>query len=74
MSRNFVVTIAEPLRRDAVGGVGVALEFEFHEEIPGISGDTILLHLSPEVDMATAEELARRLNRAGEKIQVTGVK
>jgi len=62
-TRNFVATVKEP-----VGGFAVQLEF--HEEIEGISGDTIVIHLKDGTSLDTARSVANTLNTHGQQVIV----
>lgn len=49
----------------------LGVELEFHENIPGLNGDTFMIHLADGSTMEQAEELVRLLHDLGEKAAVT---
>lgn len=65
--RNFRARVIEPATRE---GTGVAIELEFHEIIPGLSGDTIVVYLQDDVSVESAAVFVRELNRLGRKVKV----
>ena len=69
--RNFVAGLNEP----PIGNdkYGFAVEFEFHENVSGISGDTIVLYLNDDTTKDQADNLIRTLNQLGTAIRVTNV-
>lgn len=66
--RNFVVAMNEPLLKG--GESGFALEFNFHEKIPGLEGDILVIFLADETTQEEAEDLCRTLNRLGTKVRI----
>lgn len=59
---NFRPRIIEPANSFAPNGIGVGVELEFCEDIPGIRGDTLLLFLRDDADMDQAENLRNLLS------------
>lgn len=55
--QNFRPRVIEPANANAPSGVGVAVELEFHESVPGLHGDSIVLHLKDDASMEQAERL-----------------
>jgi len=74
MTSKFNVALKEPADNRTPSGIGFALEFEFSDRVAGLSGDTVMLYLNPNVTLDQAEQLASSLNRLGEKIAVTNVR
>ncbi|MFE0758749.1 hypothetical protein ACFW16_32630 [Inquilinus sp. NPDC058860] len=69
MPRNFRPRIVEPPITNDKYGVGV--ELEFHEQIPGLSGDTLLLYCNDDTTMEQAVALKNLLASLVEKIAVS---
>lgn len=66
MTRNFVVTVKEPADSRTETGYGVALQFEFHNTVPHMSGHSLWLTMAPSTTLEQATALASELNSAGE--------
>ena len=66
---NFRARVIEPMLAD--GSVGVGVEFEFHETIPGLTGDTVALHLRKGTTIEQAQELVRHLHDLGVRVRVS---
>ena len=63
--RNFVATVKEPAG-------GFAVELEFHEEIAGITNDTVMIYLKDGSTIEDAENLKSVLNNYGAKVATSG--
>ena len=66
---NFRARVIEPMLADSSIGVGV--ELEFHEDIPGLSGDTIMLYLRKGTTIEQARDLMRHIDDLGVKVKVS---
>ena len=66
---NFSPRVFEPMLADRSIGVGV--ELEFHEPIPGLSGDTMLLYLRKGTTIEQARDLMRHIGDLGVKVKVS---
>ena len=62
---NFRPRIVEP----ASDHVGV--ELEFHESIPGLKGDTVIIWLKPGATFRQAEQLRNLIGDLGSRVQIT---
>lgn len=69
MNRNFVAVMNEPPIKG--GKSGFAVEFQFHEAVEGIGGDTVLIYLRDEATQSEAQELIRTLNQLGARFAVS---
>lgn len=68
-NRNFRARVIEPPIRDDKTGVGV--EIELHENVAGLNGDTLIIHLGDETTFEEASSLASKLNGLGQKIGIS---
>lgn len=69
MNRNFVAVMNEPPIKG--GKSGFAVEFQFHEAVEGIDGDTVVIYLGDDTTQSEAQELISALNRLGARLAVT---
>ena len=63
--RDFVATVKEP-----VGGF--AVELEFHENIAGLTADTVTIFLRDGSTLDDAKRVADTLNSHGSKVATSG--
>ena len=66
---NFRPRVIEPMLADESIGVGVELEFD--EKIPGLSGDTVMLYLRKGTTIDQARDLVRHISDLGVKVKVS---
>lgn len=66
---NFRPRVIEPMLAD--GSIGVGVELEFHEDIPGLTGDTIMVYLKRGTSYEQAQELVSQIHRLGVKVSVS---
>ena len=66
--RTFRARVVEPVTDDIAG---LAVEFEFHEKVPGLDRDTIVIDLRGGATMDEAEALVRDLNALGTQIRLS---
>lgn len=64
---NFRPRVIEPMLAD--GTVGVDIELEFHEKIPGLSGDTVMLYLCKGTTIERAQAVVGQLHDLGVKVK-----
>jgi hypothetical protein len=67
--RNFRPRIVEPLLANGESGFGI--EFEFYEAVPGLNGDTIVIHLEAETSLESAEALLADISKLGSRLKIT---
>ena len=69
---NFRPRIIEPLLASGKSGLGV--EIEFHEEVPGLNGDTVLIYLDEKTTMEDAEKIRDMLAEFGTAVKISNPK
>lgn len=69
MSRNFTASLKER-QPDAKGRPAWFIEIEFHEKIPGLSGDTIAIELNPGAGEDQASAVVQNLNTHGARFHI----
>lgn len=69
MSRNFVASLKER-QPDAKGRPAWFIEIEFHEKIPGLSGDTIAIELNSGTEEEQASAVVQSLNKHGVRLHI----
>ncbi len=67
-NRTFRVRVIEPVSNNLAG---LAVEFEFHEKVPGLDRDTIVIDLRSGATMDEAEALVRDLNALGARVRLS---
>lgn len=70
--RNFRPCLKEPLLPN--GESGFAIEIEFHEQISGLKGDTIIIYLTEEATLNNARDLIGMMNEFCSSIKITNPK
>ena len=70
--RNFRPRLIEPLLPSGESGFGV--EIEFHEDVQGMNGDTIMIYLDEKTTMEDAEKLIRMLDQFGTSVKISNPK
>ncbi len=64
----------KPNFRPRVVEARLGVELEFHEDIPGLKGDTVVIFLQPEATFEQAKQLCGLLHDLGSQVTITNPK
>ena len=69
---NFRPKVFEPLLPSGESGFGI--EIEFHEDVRGLNGDTIMIYLNEKTSIADAKKIVDLLDQFGTMVKISNPK